>query len=33
MPEAPKATSPTRPKKAVSVTLMMFCASNPKKIG
>ena len=33
MPAAPNATSPTRPKKAVSVTLIIFCANKPKKIG
>ena len=33
MAEAPKATSLTRPRKAVSVTLIMFWAINVKKIG
>ena len=31
--EPPIATSLTRPKKAVSVTLMMFCASKLSRIG
>ncbi|GAE17884.1 hypothetical protein JCM6294_694 [Bacteroides pyogenes DSM 20611 = JCM 6294] len=33
MAEAPRATSPTCPRKAVSVTLMMFWASRLNKIG
>lgn len=33
MADAPKATSLTLPKKAVSVTLMIFCATNVSMIG
>jgi len=33
MAEAPKATSLTRPKNAVSVTLITFCATSVRMMG